>query len=51
MIYLDWQLLIGGTLVLVPLLVEFLDWTARPKKRKGRAATRPKQDRKHYFFK
>jgi TRAP-type C4-dicarboxylate transport system permease small subunit len=43
MIYLDWQLLIGGALIVVVLLIELLDWATKPKKRKGRAATRPKQ--------
>ena len=38
---LDWQLLIGLTAVGVPLMVGFLEWIAKPKKRKGRGGTRP----------
>ena len=40
---LDWQLLIGLTLVCLPLMLLFMAWTTKPKKSKGRGATRPKQ--------
>jgi len=42
----DWQIILGVALLLVSAMIRLLEWTAKPKKRKGRAATRPKQ-RKH----
>lgn len=39
----DWQLLIGGVLIGIPLMIQFFEWVAKPKKSKGRGATRPKQ--------